>query len=231
MERVTEPELMEQPLQVAAYTNADFDSSDKEFISKLHELLMAKGIKPDSKTLFLDLGCGPGNITTGLTLAWPESKVVGIDGSAEMLKHANKIIKTNKFKNHVQNISYYLSNLSFDSNALVEFRNSANVLVSNSLLHHFHCPNLFWKAIKELAAPGAIIFNRDLRRPSSLKIAIELQRKYLPNAPEILTRDYLASLGASFTVAEVRNQLKNSGMNSLKVLPINDLYLEISGII
>ncbi|TDE07428.1 trans-aconitate 2-methyltransferase [Jiangella asiatica] len=32
-----------------------------------------------------DLGCGPGNLTVGLALRWPDAHVVGVDSSAEMI--------------------------------------------------------------------------------------------------------------------------------------------------
>lgn len=36
----------------------------------------------------VDLGCGPGNVTGFLMARWPEAKVCGVDGSAEMLERA-----------------------------------------------------------------------------------------------------------------------------------------------
>ena len=57
-----------------------------------------------------------------------------------------------------------------------------------------------------------------------------LLNKYLPDAPKVLKKDFLASLGAAFTVNEVRDQLDKFGLNSLKVTENEEYHLEIYGI-
>lgn len=39
--------------------------------------------------LVLDLGCGPGSLTESLHTRWPDSEVVGVDSSSEMIAEAN----------------------------------------------------------------------------------------------------------------------------------------------
>ena len=53
--------------------------------------------------------------------------------------------------------------------------------------------------------------------------------KYLLNAPEILQKDFYASLQASFTVDEVTQQLAKAGLPQLEVFQVDDLYFEIIG--
>ena len=48
-------------------------------------------------------------------------------------------------------------------------------------------------------------------------------------APEVLQRDYRASLHAAFTTAEVKAQLADAGLAQLQVLEVEDRYLEVSG--
>lgn len=38
----------------------------------------------------VDLGCGPGPLTLGLTQRWPDARVIGVDSSAEMLDEARR---------------------------------------------------------------------------------------------------------------------------------------------
>ena len=44
----------------------------------------------ESPGLVYDLGCGTGNTTKLLADQWPDSRIVGIDSSAEMLEKAQK---------------------------------------------------------------------------------------------------------------------------------------------
>lgn len=41
--------------------------------------------------LVVDLGCGPGDLTLGLARRWPQSRVVGVDSSPEMLQRAREL--------------------------------------------------------------------------------------------------------------------------------------------
>lgn len=41
--------------------------------------------------LVVDLGCGPGNLTSSLAERWPEAEVVGVDSSPEMLDRASSL--------------------------------------------------------------------------------------------------------------------------------------------
>lgn len=45
-------------------------------------------VPADRPAQVVDLGCGPGNLTATLAERWPESDVVGVDASAEMLAKA-----------------------------------------------------------------------------------------------------------------------------------------------
>jgi len=102
-------------------------------------------------------------------------------------------------------------------------------LVSNSLLHHLHDPLVLWQAIAQAAAPGARIYVKDLRRPPSPEAAEQLRQRYLADAPAVLQHDYLASLHAAFTAAEVEQQLQRCGLEQLQVAEVDDRYLEIWG--
>jgi 2-polyprenyl-3-methyl-5-hydroxy-6-metoxy-1,4-benzoquinol methylase len=103
------------------------------------------------------------------------------------------------------------------------------VVISNSLLHHLHHPELLWQATCQLSRSGAVVLHRDLRRPANSQDALALREKYLPDAPEVLRHDYLASLHAAFTVPEVRAQLDRCGLDALRVEAVADRYLEVSG--
>lgn len=51
---------------------------------------LASRIELSSPLTIVDLGCGPGNSTAVLAQRWPNSKIIGIDNSPQMLKIARK---------------------------------------------------------------------------------------------------------------------------------------------
>ncbi len=227
MKRVPEPELMEIPSQVKAYANADFSRSDSKVVQGLEKYLKKSGKSLNKSNLILDVACGPGNISSRVAKNWPFVKVVGIDGSKEMLNEAAKKLK-NSFG---ANLSYQLIEINSIATGLKKCSLKADVLVSNSALHHFHDPYRFWEALKKLSNNSCIHFHRDLIRPHSIDKALQIVENYLPTAPEILKKDFFASLKASFTVDEVTQQLSNSGLSQLEISQVDELYLEIYGCI
>ncbi len=227
MKRTPEPELMETPSQVKAYADADFSRSDSLVIKRLEKYLKQVGKTLNKNDLILDIACGPGNISSRIAKNWPFVNVIGIDGSKEMLKQAEKKV----LKSFSKNLSYELIEINSIATGEKHFPLKADVLVSNSALHHFHDPYRFWDALKKLGKNQCIHIHRDLIRPDSIENALEIKEKHLTNSPEILKKDFYASLKASFTVDEVNQQLVNAGLSQLEVFQVDELYFEIIGCI
>ena len=231
MKRIPEPELMDSFEQVKAYAAADFSLSDDSFITKIATTVKSTGKSLADNDLILDLGCGPGNISERLASRWQSSKVLGIDGSSEMLSIARNRLESSNRKGRLRNLSYMLGEIAQIASGDLGITDKVELVVSNSLLHHIHDPLMFWKALKFLGNKDTLTVHRDLRRPSSPEEVSYLQKKYLPNAPEILIRDYLASLYAAFSIKEVELQIQFAGLNKLEVYEVDDRYLEIIGTI
>ena len=219
MQRQPEPELMEESQQVQVYAEADFAAGDAQTLKCLADLIGRTGELPISPTL-VDLGCGPGNITLRLAQAYPQARVIGVDGSEAMLAVAQR--------------------RSMELDLCVEFRCSdlrqldglrADLVISNSLLHHLHQPDLLWQITAGMAAPGCRVLHRDLRRPPSMDALDQLQRRHLADAPAVLIHDFRASLAAAFELQEVRDQLLKAGLQALTVEPEGDRYLVVSGLV
>ncbi|MEI6616232.1 MAG: methyltransferase domain-containing protein, partial [Cyanobium sp. ELA507] len=81
MDRIPEPELMDELLQARAYAAADFSRPDQALVDAALERFGAAGLGPR----LVDLGCGPGNITFRLAAACPAAAVLGLDGAGAML--------------------------------------------------------------------------------------------------------------------------------------------------
>ena len=227
MKRTPEPELMQIPSQVRAYADADFSRSDSMVLKSLEKYLKKAGRTLNKNDSIFDMACGPGNIAERIAKNWPYVNVLGIDGSKEMLNEAKKKLSDNLAKN----LSYELIDINSIALGDIHFPFKADVLVSNSALHHFHDPYCFWGALKKLGKTKCIHIHRDLIRPASVEKAFELKEKHLSNSPEILKKDFYASLKASFTVEEVSQQLVDAGLSQLEVFQVDELYFEIIGCI
>ncbi len=227
MKRTPEPELMQIHSQVRAYADADFSKSDSMVVKSLEKYLKKTGRTLNTSYLIFDMACGPGNIAERIAKNWPFVNVVGIDGSKEMLNEAENKLS----ENFMNNLSYELIDINSIALGEIHFPYSADVIVSNSALHHFHDPYSFWGALKKLGKTKCIHIHRDLIRPTSLEKAFQIKEKHLSSSPEILKNDFYASLKASFTVEEVSQQLFDAGLSQLEVSQVDELYLEIIGCI
>jgi 2-polyprenyl-3-methyl-5-hydroxy-6-metoxy-1,4-benzoquinol methylase len=196
-------------------------------VKSLEKYLKKVGRTLNKTDLILDMACGPGNISERIAKNWPFVNVVGIDGSEEMLNEAENRLS----ENFTKNLSYKLIDINLIAVGEINFPSKADVLVSNSALHHFHDPYCFWGALKKLGKSKCIHIHRDLIRPASVEKASELKEKHLSNSPEILKKDFHASLKASFTVEEVSQQLVHAGLSQLEVFQVDELYFEIIGCI
>ncbi len=232
MDRIPEPELMTSVAQVSAYASADFSDTDSTVVFRLRALCQHAGLEPTADDLLVDLGCGPGNITERLHRQWPRCRVLGLDGADAMLDAARSrqhLVPGSRAQLQYQKVD--LADLAMHGWCAVGDGSPepATVVVSNSLLHHLHAPEVLWRATRKLARSGAVVLHRDLRRPASAAEALALRERYLPEAPDVLRHDYLASLHAAFTVQEVQAQLDLCDLGELRVEAVADRYLEVSG--
>ena len=257
MERVCEPELMDGPSQAQAYAEADFSASDDAFSAHALALLAHRqrgptgaeaadaGLGADAgfgagaglgagagcgnrpPLRILDLGCGPGNISFRLARACPHARVLGLDGAAAMLAIARERLQAEPAL--AERLSFRCARLPLAPTELEALGNGFDLLVSNSLLHHLHDPQALWRPLRQLAAPGAWLVLRDLRRPADAAAVAALLERHAANASAQLRHDFEASLRAAFRLEEVRQQLRVAGLNSLRLAERQDRYLDVWG--
>jgi trans-aconitate methyltransferase len=220
---------MEGLAQAQAYGAADFSATDQALVERLAELVgPAGGGQP---LRIVDLGCGPGNISFRLVDRFPQAQVLGLDGSAAMVDLAAQGLE--RHPHWRTRWTFRLALLPLDPGLAEHLAGGVGagfeVVVSNSLLHHLHEPQVLWRTVRQLASPGALVLMRDLRRPANPEAIRQLVRRHANGAPELLQRDYGHSLAAAFTLAEVQAQLREAALPQLEVRELDDRYLEIAG--
>ena len=218
MDRVPEPELMEDELQVSAYAAADFEEVNQGFIDRFREHF------PEfTEGHILDLGCGPGDIPVRFARALPSCRITGVDASEPMIGLAGVAVRQAGLADR---ITFRCER--FQAVSLVE---PVDAAVSNSLLHHVPNPLQFWYRLRQLVKAGSPVLVMDLLRPDSLEEAQGIVDRYATKEPEILRRDFYRSLLAAFTEDEVAAQLAEMNLSRLIIDVVDDRHWVVSGII
>ena len=216
MERVLEPELMDDPEQARAYARADFEEENQGFVDRFVEFY------PEFKAGYvLDLGCGPADIPIRLARKLSECRITGVDGSPPMIAIGLDVICVAGLADRIA-----LRCERFQDTVLPE---RANAVISNSLLHHVPNPLQFWYTVKKLAQPGAVVLVMDLLRPESSEAAQAIVDKYAADEPAILRRDFYNSLLASFTEDDVAAQLAEMNLSRLLIDVPDDRHWIVGG--
>jgi SAM-dependent methyltransferase len=219
MERILEPELMEEDEQARAYAEADFEEPHNHFVEVLGEFLA--GEEPGG--WILDLGCGPGDITFRFARAYPACRVHGVDGSAAMLKYGRlQLARDPALARRVELFQGVLPEAALP-------RPHYDLVFSNSLLHHLRDPRVLWDSVKRFTARGAPVFIMDLMRPPNPEVAKNLVETHAADEPEILKRDFYNSLLAAFEVGEIEVQLEEAGLSHFSVRVVSDRHLVVGG--
>lgn len=217
MHRQMEPELMEDPEQVKAYAEADFEIPHQQFIDRLRDFVT----EPNFSGTALDLGCGPGDISMRFAKAFPLCKIDAVDGSKAMLDYAETF--TAPIRDRIRLIHGRLPFVALPERFY-------EMIFSNSLLHHLTDPQILWRTINNAALPGTRIAVMDLLRPVSHASAEDLVATYAAGESDILRRDFYHSLLAAFTLDEIRDQLRHANL-PLSIEQISDRHVFIKGII
>ena len=229
MERIAEPELMEKKEQVISYDEADFSEGEDKLINQISYYLLKHNIFLSEKDLIVDLGCGPGNISEKLAIKWPNTEVIGIDGSAEMILRAESNKENYINQRKLKKLRYICSDIKGLELNNISPKKEINLLVSNSLIHHITHLEDFFNTINRLSNNVTINFHKDLKRPLSEKSAHELKTKCSKEYNEVLTNDYYASLKASYTYKELNDFTLENDLSSLEVFEDGDKYLILYG--
>jgi cyclopropane fatty-acyl-phospholipid synthase-like methyltransferase len=218
MDRVLEPELMDDPEQTAAYAGADFAEENQGFVDRFAEYFPGF-----SNGRVLDVGCGPADIPIRFAQHYPICHVIGVDASDPMIRLGEQAVKQAGLTDRIT-----LRCQRFEA---IAGANVFDAALSNSLLHHLPNPLQFWHKLRQLVKPGSPVLVMDLLRPESPEDAQAIVGRYAEGGPDILRRDFYNSLLAAFTEDEVTSQLARMNLTRLLIDVIDDRHWVVGGTI
>jgi ubiquinone/menaquinone biosynthesis C-methylase UbiE len=217
MERILEPELMDDERQSLAYARADFGASNQSFVDGLtHDF-------PRPLRSAVDIGCGPGDVDIRLTRAAPDLVITGVDGSAPMIALAAEAVRAARLEQRIRLVCARVPTRILGDHAF-------DAVLSKDLLHHLPDPSVLWTEVVRLGRPRAVVYVMDLVRPPSPEAARRIVDAAAGSEDPILQADFYNSLCAAFTVDEVRGQLEDAGLD-LRVTLAGERHLLASGLL
>ena len=207
--RVAEPEVMDDSEEVEAYTSATaqawLDKIDESFVE--HAARLVKG---RHRGRALDIGTGPGQIALKLALHLSLWKVIGVDRSQKMIDEAiAKLVATPQATGRLE---FRVA----DGNRL-DFPNATfDLVICNSVLHHFAEPRNLLTELARVTKPRGAILLRDLRRPSRLEYPFHV-RWHGRHYDGAMGRLYRDSVRAAYTAPELQRMLDASPLRGARV--------------
>lgn len=217
MQRQPEPEWMDLAKEADAYAKADFSDVNAAFVERLVELTREVG-----PAVAVDLGTGPGHIPVLVARARSDWRVFGVDASHAMLVLARSVVVKAGLEERI-------TLLEGDAKRLPLPSNSADVVYSNSILHHITDNARLWSEIRRIARPGGFVFVRDLARPVDAHAARAIVDRYAGSESALLQEEFYRSLLSAYTPEEVREQVVSAGLAGLQVAMVTDRHLDVWG--
>lgn len=212
MDRVLEPEVMDDAEEAAEYDAMDHRAPNTAFVQRLVEL--------GARGRMLDIGTGPGHVPPLVCERVPDARVVGVDLAATMLAHAER----HRLRSpHAARIEYRRA----DAKRLPFEDGSFDAVFSNTILHHIPDPRPFLREARRVLRPGGTLLVRDLFRPDSVQRADELVQLHAggetPRQRELLR----ASLCAALTPDELRAVADECGLADARVVVDSDRHVSL----
>jgi ubiquinone/menaquinone biosynthesis C-methylase UbiE len=146
---------------------ADSDAVEAEYAHGHHETVLKSHLwrtvnnsaaflvpylKPSMKVL--DVGCGPGNITTGLAKLVPDGSVIGVDMAEDVLIQARAHAES-QGQHNVTFVTGNVFNLDYEDGTF-------DVIYAHQVLQHLHDPTAAVKEMRRVVKPGGLVAIRDM---------------------------------------------------------------------
>jgi ubiquinone/menaquinone biosynthesis C-methylase UbiE len=200
LDRVLEPEVMDDRAEAIEYNDMDHRLVNRNFVT---DLMAAGPIGMDC----LDLGTGTALIPIELCQQNEDVRVMAADASTAMLDLARYQLEINNLVSRIQ--------LHFgDAKKLVFEANFFDTVMSNSLVHHLPSHETFLDEALRVLRPNGLLFVRDLCRPESQEQLENLVSSYAANESENSRQMLRQSLHAALSLSEIQALAVIAGLSA-----------------
>jgi ubiquinone/menaquinone biosynthesis C-methylase UbiE len=195
--RILETEVMDTLAEALDYDAMGHGEVNRAFVADL----LAAGLGEGE---ILDLGAGTGLIPIELCRQSPSARVLAIDLSANMLAVARRNVDNTGLADRIRLQQVDGKRLPYGDGRFA-------TVMSNSIVHHIPDPRNVLAEAWRVAAPGGLLFFRDLFRPEDESTLQHLVELYTVGCNEHQRRMFADSLHAALTVEEVRGLVADFG--------------------
>ena len=196
--RVLETEAMDTLQEAVDYDSMDHGEVNRAFVADL------LGAGPGEGEI-LDLGTGTAQIPIELCRQHPHARLIAVDSAAHMIRLGRRNVERAGLADRIR-----LQRA--DAKRLPHADRRFAAVISNSILHHVPQPAAVLGEAWRVAAPGGLLFFRDLLRPEDEQTVRRLVDTYTSGANEHQQQMFADSLRAALTVEEIRRLVAELGL-------------------
>jgi ubiquinone/menaquinone biosynthesis C-methylase UbiE len=220
LKRVLEPEVMDHAVEAREYDLIDHSHVNSLFVRDMSKEWRNLGLPTDS--CLVDIGTGTARIPVEVCKQIATCRVVGIDLAYAMLALGYENVVAAGFASRIHVLQADARHL-----PLPDAR--AQVVVSNSLLHHLADPFPILRECLRVLDVGGLLFVRDLIRPDCGELLDTLLNRHTAGQSEQQRRLLADSLCASLTVEEVKALALRLPLKSVSVRQTSDRHWTLVG--
>lgn len=219
IDRVLEPEIMEDLQEAIEYNDMDFSDVNRAFVTDFVAYATQSGFELGKD--ILDLGTGTARIPVELCIQVPSVRVMASDASTQMLELARYNIEIHHMLDRIQLHRG-------DAKKLIFGREFFDAVISNSLVHHLpECESFFAESLRVLR-PSGVLFVRDLFRPESKEEVERLVAMHAGTENERSQQLFRQSLQAALTIQELAELLNRLGIESSCIRQSSDRHWTVA---
>jgi ubiquinone/menaquinone biosynthesis C-methylase UbiE len=212
LNRIREPEVMDTALDAEEYDAMDFTEANTLFAEDALHLL---GERPEAEVL--DIGTGTARIPILMLDRNPKLRVLAVDLAGEMLRVATRNVARAGYGSACR-----LQKL--DAKALRLPDQKYDLVMCNSTAHHIPDPKVLFQEIVRVVRPGGAVIVRDLVRPASMDEAWAIVKRVAAGEHIRQQQLFFDSLCAAFTIPEVEELVRGSGLTRMRVARVSDRH-------